>query len=813
MKTAGAVIRSLLVAVLMTWCGIACAAQSAPAPIPDFTKGDKPGEAHDWTLGSTGARGWIHTNDGHSAAARQILVTAVATGSPSDGVIRTGDVIVGVDGQRFTDDARIRFAQAVTAAESDRGAGKLRLLCWRSGKSEDVVVTLPVLGSYSATAPYTCTKSERILALGCQALAKRMGAPDYARRLNPLTRSCNALALLAGGNADHLPLLRNEARWAADFSADSFQTWSYGYVMMFLAEYVIATGDQSAMPGLTRLALESANGQSAVGTWGHKFALPSGNLNGYGCMNQPGITLCIGMVLAREAGVQDPVLDRAITKAADFVRWYLNKGAVPYGDHQPFPAHEDNGKCSSAAVLYDLLGDRDATDFFAKMATAAYSERERGHTGNYFNVLWALFGVARSGPLATGAYLQETAWYYDLARGWDGVFLYQGSPVGEEEHGKYTGWDCSGSYLLAYAMARKSLRLTGKKPSCVPPLTAAQVEDVIAAGRDFTYKNGKNAYATRTTAQLLAGLSSWSPSVRNRSAAALGQQNADVVPTLLTLLAGPGRDGRYGACKALGALGPRADAAAPQLRALLKDPDPWLQSLACEALPLLSDDVRKASVSDLLSVVVRPNPADPRRMAQRIAATALFSPYPGSRTPKSILADSLAGVDRALLYPAVQSLLQNEDSVVRSSVQKVFDDLNESDLVVLLPAIIRAVEKLAPSNEMFGDGIRLAGLDLLSRLHIREGMALCVSVMEPSRWGAGNRIKSCLDYLPRYGTHAKSLLPELKEIRAQFIARGGKKVNTDQLGQFDRCISAIETTTTTPTVIGVAEFTAKTPGK
>ncbi len=92
------------------------------------------------------------------------------------------------------------------------------------------------------------------------------------------------------------------------------------------------------------------------------------------------------------------------------------------------------------------------------------------------------------------------------------------------------------------------------------------------------------------------------------------------------MLAGNNRDARYGACEALGALGPRADAAAPQLRAALQDKDPWLQTLAAEALPALGPEARKASVSDLLAMTVRPNPADPRRMAQRSAAIALCSP-------------------------------------------------------------------------------------------------------------------------------------------------------------------------------------------
>jgi HEAT repeat protein len=785
--------------VAMVLAGSA-ADDSAPR-MPDFTKGDTVAKdgPHDWTLGPTGARGWIFTSNGHSAEARQILVTAVADDSPAATVLRVGDVILGVDGKNFSGDARIQFANAIGVAETEKRAGKLRVLRWRAGKSEDTIMTLPVLGGYSATTPYDCPKSKRVFELGCKSLARRMAGPDYTRGLDPIPRSLNALALLASGSKDYLPLLQNEARWAAGFSTEGFATWYYGYVLIFLAEYGIATGDQAVMPGIQRLALDAARGQSAIGTWGHKFALPNGNLNGYGCMNQPGLSLCIGMVLAREAGVKDAVLDSAIAKAAAFVRWYMNKGAVPYGDHQPFPAHEDNGKCSSAAVLFDLLGDREAAEFFARMSTAAYSERERGHTGNFFNMLWALPGAARCGPLATGAYLKEQAWYYDLARGWDTGFRYQGSPVGEEEHGKYTRWDCSGAYLLAYALPLKRLRITGSQPFTVPALNATQVGDVIAAGRDFPFKNAENPFDRRTTEQLLAGLSSWSPAVRLRSSTALGKRHGNFLPDLLGLLASSHRDARYGACEALGALGPRADAAAPQLRALLNDPDPWLQCLAAEALPNLGTEARKASVSDLLAMTLRPNPADPRRMTQRSAAVALFSPYPGRREPKSILAESLDGVDRKLLYPAVQSLLQNEDSVARASVGSVFDDLTDRDLVELLPAITKAIERLAPSNEMFGDGVRLAGLDLLSRLHIREGMTLCVSVMEPDRWGAGRRLGPCLDYLQRYGTHAKAVLPQLREIRARI----------EQVEQFDKGIAAIESSTATPVLVSIAEFKAR----
>ena len=783
--------------------GVSGAAAKGGKPVvPDFTQGGQKGESHDWTLGPTGARGWVYGWKGQTAEARQILVTAVAKGSPADGVLKTGDVILGVGGQPFGDDARIAFARGITAAETEQGGGVLRLLRWRDGQTQQVELKLAVMGRYGESAPYDCPKSKRIFELGCQAIAKAKF--DGVSIPNDL----NALALLASGREEYRPLLADYARKVADYKADSFATWYYGYAMLFLAEYALATRDQAVMEGLHRIARESALGQSAVGTWGHKFARPSGNCNGYGCMNAPGLVLLTAMVVAREAGVKDPDVDRAIAKGSQFLRWYVNKGAIPYGDHLPWPGHEDNGKCSMAAVLFDLLGDREAASFFARMSTAAYDERERGHTGNFFNVLWALPGVSRCGPLATGAYLKETSWYYDLARGWDGRFAYQGSPEGEEEHGKYTNWDSTGAYLLSYALPLKSLLIAGKKTSAVSAMSATEVEEVIAAGRDFF--SSKEGYERRAVNELLAGLSSWSPAVRKRSAMGLARREGDFVPTLLKMLAGEDRNARYGACEALGYLGPRADAAAPPLRALLEDPDPWMQSLACLALAALGPEERKASVSDLLKMVLRSNPADPRRMAQRSACRALFAPYPGSRGPQSILAESLEGVDRELLYPAIRSVLENDDGAARGSLSRIYGKLTDRDLIELMPAILKAIVQLAPSNEMFGDGIRLAGLDLVSRLRIREGLPLCVSVIEPDRWGQGNRLPKCLEYLGRYGAHAREVLPQLQEIRRELVSGDRKKEESEQVKLLDKTIAEIAASKVEPKLLSLKEFGTQT---
>jgi hypothetical protein len=353
-----------MLAVLCVLSGLAQATDPAPSPSgsirleknqikgPDLTDGGTiPKEAtHFWVLGATGARGWRYTEKLSTTSARQIGVTDVAKGSPADGVLRTGDVILGVSGAQFSRDARMAFGKALTAAEA--ADGRLTVIRWRAGAVEQVTIQLPVLGTYSATAPYDCPKSESVLVQTAEALARRMNEPGYEKQ-NVISRSLNALGLLATGDPKYQPLLKREAEWASNFSEQGFAVWWYGYVTTFLAEYVLATGDESVLPGLRRIALEACKGQSAVGSWGHRYAGPDGRLFGYGMMNSPGEVTTIGLVLAHKAGVDDPEVATAIDRSIKLLRFYIGKGSIPYGDHAPYMAgREDNGKCGMAAVLH-----------------------------------------------------------------------------------------------------------------------------------------------------------------------------------------------------------------------------------------------------------------------------------------------------------------------------------------------------------------------------------------------------------------------------------------------------------------------------
>jgi hypothetical protein len=750
---------------------------------PDFTKGGTiPREArHDWNLGATGARGWMFSDKMETSSARQIAITKVAPESPAAGVLKKGDVLLGIDGKKFSYDPRTEFGKALTQAEAK--TGRLSLLRWRAGKTESVTVTLPVLGAYSATAPFQCPKSAKILEQGCAAIARKISS-GASRRDNPIVRSLNALALLASGESKYHPLVKQEAEWASGFQAESMATWYYGYVLMLLSEYTIATGDQSYFEGMRRIALEAARGQSIVGSWGHKFAGEDGRLFGYGMMNAPGIPLTSGLILAYKAGATDTDISKAIENSAKLLRFYIGKGAVPYGDHQPwYQTHEDNGKCGMAAVLFHLKGEPTGAEFFSRMSLASHgSERDTGHTGNFFNIAWSMPGISLSGPQATGAWMKEFgSWYFDLARTHDGSFVHLGPPGARPD--RYANWDSTGAYLLAYARPLAKIHLTGKKTSAIPQLDALAASDIIADGRGWSNKYRTETYDKLSEAQLLKLLSRWSPVVRERAAKTLGRKGLTPNEALIRMLSSPDLETRYGACQALGHIKSPSPEAIDALRANLKHEDLWLRIEAAEALARIGPPALVA-LPELLAMIAKgSSPSDPRGMEQRYLSFAVFG---------QMLRKDLTGVDRDLLNQAVAAGLQNEDGRARGEVGRIYDKLSYEEIKPLLPAIREAVAQPAPSGIMFADGIRIAGLNLLAKHRIREGMNLVFEVVQPDRWGKGRRIPACLKVLGQYGSAAKPMIPKLKQLKNDL----GKQRNMEKItDQIDQLIETIEKST------------------
>ena len=517
-------------------------------------------------------------------------------------------------------------------------------------------------------------------------------------------------------------------------------------------------------------------------------------------MNAPGIPLTISLVMARAAGVDDPALTRAIDHSTRLLRFYTGKGALPYGDHHPWiETHEDNGKSGMTAVLFNLLNEPKPAEFFSKMSLASHGpERDTGHTGNFFNILWSLPAVAQSGPHATGAWMEEFGtWYFDLARQWDGTFAHLGPPQTKKD--SYANWDCTGAYLLAYAMPLKKIFLTGKRPSIVPQLDAKTAKRIILDGRGWNNKDRTSAYDSMNGDTLLECLTSWSPVVRERAAMAFARRKDIQIEPLIKLLKVSDLESRYGASQALTALRGRGAPAINALKANLASQDLWLRIKSAEALAAIGKPAMEtaAKLLELMTQVDLKN--DPRGMQQRYFSFALFNNRGG------MLSRSLDGVDRKVLFKAVRAGLKNEDGRARGSLGSVFRNLSQDEIKPLLPAILEAVENPSPSGIMFADEIRMEGLQILANHRIEEGIEACADYIRTQNpWASEKRTPRITELLLKYGTHAKSSIPALKKTVAFFAAgekNFPKKLSLQKAKILEETIQAIESADQTPKLL------------
>ena len=262
----------------------------------------------------------------------------------------------------------------------------------RAGKTQEVELKMRVFGAYGATAPFGCAKSKLIFDDACKVLAEEP-------LKHGIMGSISALALLSTGNVEYLPKVREFAHKMRPVTLklelrDGSTVWDWGYRNLFLNEYFLATGDKEVLHAIGEYTLTLAKGQSLYGTFGHGISrlTAEGKLHGsippYGPVNEAGLTGNLAIVMGKKCGVNDPEVDAAIARAAVFFGYFVDKGSIPYGEHEPFPYHENNGKASMSALLFSLQGRVREAQFFAKMAVAGFRNRECGHTGQGFRPRW-----------------------------------------------------------------------------------------------------------------------------------------------------------------------------------------------------------------------------------------------------------------------------------------------------------------------------------------------------------------------------------------------------------------------------------------
>ena len=782
---------------------------------PDLTASDtsKIDRKRTYNLGATGLRGWIYTKPTRyidsaqgrtTAVSRQILVTHVGSKSPADGVIKVDDVILGAGGKLFSDDARKSIAVAIQNAEKAANRGILKLTCWRAGKTKQVQLKLRVMGTYAKTAPYNCSKSKRIFNDACKVLARE---PLKAN----LWGAVNGLALMSTGNPEYLPMVRDFARKMAastpNRKARPMGTWESGYRNIFLCEYYLLTGDKQVGEAINECTIALARGQGMYGTFGHGFSelTHDGKLHGsippYGPVNAAGLVGNIAIVMGKKCGVSDREVDPAIERASKFFGYFVGKGSIPYGEHMPWPYHENNGKNAMSAVLFGLQGNRAReTRYFAKMVTASYKNREYGHTGQGFSYLWGALGANIGGPGAAAAFIKEASWHLDLVRRCDGSFTYDGG----EQYGagmthdntyygdsSYCGLSPTACYVLTYSLPLRKLYITGRGANPTKWLSKKDVSEAIASGRfDLDRK-------TMSQAELIAALGDWSPIVRSWAAEELaGRPDKEkLIAPLIAMAEGANALKRQGAAETLGYI--KSDKALPVLVRLLKHKDRWLRVKAANALKNMRDAARPVVPDMLKAIADTAEPLtpiawdDPIQLSHGELAEALFN---------GLLRNSIKAVDPKLLYPAIRAVASNPDGMARTRLRHTFERLlTIDDVQALAPDILAALKTRCPADTMFGNEIRMGAFKALTKYHFKEGIeAGVIFAKTQGGHGSESRTGEIMKQIVTYGSAAREAIPALRELIAEFHAQCKRReypsgeLNNRRVSAVEDAIKAIE---------------------
>ena len=761
----------------------------------DLTKGidfERKGTYH---LGPTGAHGWMYVSKQKTDESRQILITEVEAGSPADGILQQGDVILGVGGRRFDADARKLFGLAIDEAEKKENKGILKLTRWRpvkdvhprTGKKQEVQIKLGAQEAFSDTAPYHCSRSAQLM----EASLARIEAGAAKKRFGRIDESL--LALMAVGRPEQMRIVKDhlhQAKWAKpDYKISlvdgGLVCWSYGMHGLIMTEYYLATGDDYVLGSIKEHAIKIAMGQSGGGLWGHGFAWKKnndgklhGSLRGYGALNLAGLPCLLTMVMAEKCGISHPEIDAALERALPFFGDFVRRGTIGYGYHQPSLDHNNsgrngqasNGKNAVAGLIFNIRGDRKASQYFSSQIASSYDEYEHGHDGNSFTRLWDMMGVNCGGPDLAAAYHKELRWYNALCRGWDGRVMFQQL---SGTYGSHTT-NLDAACVLANALPLRKLYITGKDADGKLWLTKDKVKASIDAGRwhwaDCDAMSAK---------QLIRELDCWSPGAREWIAEALGRKKQNIVPQLMKAFNSESADMRAGVCAALGYQGLRAEPAIDLLVKALSDKDSTVRVAAAYAL-MRTGKPGRGAIGDMLKAVVNQEPESPLEPVLQALSYSLGADQAGTAplyfvgifpsTPEG--ENPLDGIDRSILYPAIARMIGARSARIRDCGAYALRYFNRDDVKHMAMEIYNLAKYRASDFGMFADRACGRGMDAMARFQIIEGAEICVDSILKPRWGGYWREPHHFLTLQEYGKTARH---QLERLKAAMESRKGDK--------------------------------------
>lgn len=448
------------------------------------------------TIGSFGPTGVeIDVQRDHS-----LKVIGVQAGSPAEGKFVKGQIITTINGKKLVDGdiaQRQQLSDVISNAEATDGVIKFGV----KGKGE-VVVTIPVLGAFSKTWPVNCEKTKKIIRGHADYIGSLPVSGRNSLSSHSLQNGLAVLMLLSTGAEKDLDVARKiyVERMKGFRGTDTGpQTWNNGFQGIAVCEYYLRTGDKSVMP-LINAICESARKYQVHGGWSHWATAINPKYTGGGLMNAAGTNVLTTLLLAKQCGAE--VNEDTLQSALLFFYRFAGHGANPYGDHRPEDGYRsNNGKTEMLALAMNAASKAVngevyamARDKCAMNPLYSYRDIMTGHAGP-IGSMW--HGVAAAlmidkKPELYRNKMEDTRWFYELSRRFDGSFGMSGMQ-------RYDNAGFGYSMGLSLTAPLKTLQITGAprskyaKSFTLPKLPWGRTADLeffsIEGGRKYKQKD------------------------------------------------------------------------------------------------------------------------------------------------------------------------------------------------------------------------------------------------------------------------------------------------------------------------------------
>lgn len=439
---------------------------------PKLSDGKSP-DFHDFPMGVLSATGRLHDLE------REIVILDVGkTGFAEQGGLRSGDRIISIDGKiskksfSMSTDTGLEgpqnlLGQALEAACASKNQ-ILTMEVERNEKKISLEIKVPSSPAFASTFPQKCSKRRKyffgiIKHLVETQLDNGSWRPGVGGDADVYTSAFCALAVLASDEKKDLPAVKEAIEFIRKKSIALIKpddpkvgpkSWQTSTNAILLAEYQLATGDDTFFEDLKKCCNLLADRVSENGRMGHAYEVPY-ERTGLVIIN---VQAHLAWALAAKCNykIDLKAWDRSMVEIRKSIG--PNTGALGYSSRVPdYP--DIPARTGAMATALAITGEEPKMAKGFANALVKYQARMRhAHSMTSIGLIYGMAGIKSVAPKAHGAVMKKWIPYLELCRTSVGTAAYFGSKRNYAGDA-YLGYHPIGNATVALMLAGSDSKL------------------------------------------------------------------------------------------------------------------------------------------------------------------------------------------------------------------------------------------------------------------------------------------------------------------------------------------------------------------